>query len=417
VQWNTKDESVMLGLLRLKFEIHELVEQILDQLPDHVWMDPNIMFLDPAMAGGQFIRAIERRLKAAGHSDESITARVYGCEQKLIRVKYVKNWHKVLSDHLYVQDFITHDWGNMKFDVIVGNPPYQNENKSSDKIWCKFVLKSFSVCKPGGHVCLITPNGWFHKPQGQKFKSVSDMFVQNQLQYVNLDASSYFPNIGESIGWWTCVNSPNNQTVTCIQYEGTTYHKPWTGEVLALTPDQQMVKQIIAKFLKDAVPHEFYHDYVHDVNTQDLIQNKVISEKKTRTHACEIYWSASQTMWGKPQDVHDGWKVIINKSGYYHLDADPDKYITYDRHKGVGQLAFGIKCGSRRTCANVTSYLRSNLYVWFMTQIKTNGWNDPVRKLPRLNSTLSWTDDLVFQHFGLSQQEIEFVDRTRLKKV
>jgi type I restriction-modification system DNA methylase subunit len=134
------------GLMRLKLPIQDLVEEILNQLPDHVWQDPTITFLDPAMAGGQFIRAIERRLLAAGHSRENIADRVYGCEEKLIRVKYVKNWHKVLSNQLHVMDFITHDWGNMKFDVIVGNPPYQSEKRTGTQpLWPLFVNKASEI--------------------------------------------------------------------------------------------------------------------------------------------------------------------------------------------------------------------------------------------------------------------------------
>ena len=55
-------------LSRIKFEITPLVNKMLDQLPSEVWTSTTTTFFDPAIAGGQFVREIERRLLEAGHS-------------------------------------------------------------------------------------------------------------------------------------------------------------------------------------------------------------------------------------------------------------------------------------------------------------------------------------------------------------
>jgi len=49
-------------LSRIKFEIAPLVNEMLDQLPADIWTSETTTFLDPGMAGGQFVREIERRL-------------------------------------------------------------------------------------------------------------------------------------------------------------------------------------------------------------------------------------------------------------------------------------------------------------------------------------------------------------------
>ena len=56
-------------LSRMKFEIEALVEEMLDQLPETVWTSNSTTFFDPAIGGGQFVRAIEQRLRERGHSD------------------------------------------------------------------------------------------------------------------------------------------------------------------------------------------------------------------------------------------------------------------------------------------------------------------------------------------------------------
>lgn len=50
---------------------------------------------------------------------------------------------------------------NMKFDVIIGNPPYQSGTKSSgNTIWDKFVSQSLELLNEGGILSFITPPRW-----------------------------------------------------------------------------------------------------------------------------------------------------------------------------------------------------------------------------------------------------------------
>jgi len=54
------------------------------------------------------------------------------------------------------------DLKDMKFDVVIGNPPYQNsttEDKSSN-LWTLFWAKCLDLAKDDGVVSLITPTTW-----------------------------------------------------------------------------------------------------------------------------------------------------------------------------------------------------------------------------------------------------------------
>jgi hypothetical protein len=61
---------------RLKFEIDPLVNQMLDQIPEDIIV--NGIILDPAIGGGQFVKEVERRKRAAGKTDAEIFATVFG---------------------------------------------------------------------------------------------------------------------------------------------------------------------------------------------------------------------------------------------------------------------------------------------------------------------------------------------------
>jgi len=107
----------------MKFETEGLVTEMLDQLPQSVWTDPTATFLDPAIGGGQFVREIEQRLRAAGHSDVSIASRVFGFEDSMLHIRFAVNKHGLKGSYIKksYEDFFQMD--GMRFDVIVGNPP------------------------------------------------------------------------------------------------------------------------------------------------------------------------------------------------------------------------------------------------------------------------------------------------------
>ena len=48
----------------------------------------------------------------------------------------------------------------MKFDVVLGNPPYQSNNNKSNKLWPSFIEKSISLLSENGYLGLVTPISW-----------------------------------------------------------------------------------------------------------------------------------------------------------------------------------------------------------------------------------------------------------------
>lgn len=73
----------------------------------------------------------------------------------------------------------------MKFDVIVGNPPYQMvTNGNSNPIWHNFVLKSVDLLKEGGYLNMIHPAGW--RNVDGRFSDVHDILLSKQMEYLEI---------------------------------------------------------------------------------------------------------------------------------------------------------------------------------------------------------------------------------------
>jgi hypothetical protein len=209
----------MLPIERVKFHLKPLVDQMLDQLPADVFTSTTTAFLDPAFGGGQFLREVVARLRAAGHADDNIRSRIYGCEFNTFRVKYALQLGRVISDNLITADYLSHDWGNMKFDVILGNPPYQDNmpdgarKSMSTNLWSKFIDKSVTdLLASNGWCAMVVPASWAGptKNLSNNRRILKDIFAANNTTLLNLDPAlnSYFQQVGSTFSWFMTQKGP-----------------------------------------------------------------------------------------------------------------------------------------------------------------------------------------------------------------
>jgi type I restriction-modification system DNA methylase subunit len=146
----------------------ELVCDLLDEIPDEVWKNPNSKFLDPCMGKGTFLLEIVRRLTYIyGYTEDDAKSRVYGYD---IRVKYINHLTRRGLKNVRHKDFLN-EIIEMKFDVVLGNPPYQDSQKTQGKnssLWTKFIIKSNELLKDNGILSFVVPISWFAPSESQK---------------------------------------------------------------------------------------------------------------------------------------------------------------------------------------------------------------------------------------------------------
>ncbi len=385
----------MLMVSRLKFPIQPLVNLMLDQLPADVWTSSTTTFLDPAMGGGQFLVEIQRRLRAAGHSDENIAERMYGCETNILRVNYSRNNKKLVSKHLFISDFLSYNWGKMKFDVIVGNPPYQSNESKRIKPWFSFLQKSFDLLSPEGHVGMIVPNSWLNQNTTMAIEC-RDLLTNKCLKWVDKNVSQYFP-VGET---------------TCAFVVALDQEPRYQGQKIFESAEQTVSDQICEK-LKQSQPDPAKTLLKRMYSSPHPSENPLFRSTSNKTFCNPVVHSSTETWYTSSNVDHlRGHNIIINNSGYYWHRTNNDKYIFYSNTHVAGGNAFQLTYPSKKHAQNALTFLQSKLYRFFVDKTKSGGFNaTALYKLPLLDSSKKWTDQEVYQFFGLTDKEIEIVEK------
>jgi hypothetical protein len=246
-------------------------------------------------------------------------------------------------------------------------------------MWVQFAEKAIDM---SNYVAFITPTAW-QKDNSKYFKDISEKIKKNLVAYESVN--EHF-NVGEDIGYWI-VDKNNTAPITFV--------------------DNNPCTPIYNKMLRKG-DRWHYRDFQQPHSD---IDKKVFPATPTGLFTVPIYWTAKQVRYCRPKDVkYSGWKVIVNNSGHYYSNEDPDKYSRVDNSMTVGLGAWGIKVDTEQEGNNVLSWVRSKLYRVVVKNMKTGGFNNPFIELEYLDKNKSWTDKEIYNHFKLTEEEIKYIE-------
>lgn len=314
----------------------ELVKEMLDKIPTSVWENPTSTFLDPCMGKGTFlIEIVNRLVYIYGYSKEDAISRVYGYD---IRVKYINYLKRVGFINVFHKDFLNEEF-NMKFDVVVGNPPYQEKvgpNKT-ESLWNKFVKKSFEVCSEYGYVSLIHPSGW--RNIDGKYKEIQVLLKNKNLIHLDINSveeGQKMFNATTPFDWYVIQNT-TNKGMNSIKFE--------SGEI-----------KIVDISKLDLIPNDFF----------DKIMGLIANENEDKVevlHSYSLYETRKSHMNKSQSDTHiypcvysvlsDGTINLMysttNQKGHFGVPkvvfgngTNPTSFVDNDGQYGLTQFAFGI---------------------------------------------------------------------------
>jgi len=214
-----------------------LIGQKFDKLTEvdpSIWKNPSLKFLDPANGIGNYPALAFHRLMEgleeaipdpAERKKHILENMLYMCELNKLNVgvsNKIFDPEGIYKLNIHCGSFLELDtmkkWGVEKFDVIMGNPPYNasGTKASGNTIWQSFVDKSLLLLKREGYLVFIHPPGW-RKPntdRGKFFGLFEKMVKDNQMKYLSIhgikDGLQTF-KCGTRYDWYIIQQTPSTE--------------------------------------------------------------------------------------------------------------------------------------------------------------------------------------------------------------
>jgi hypothetical protein len=389
----------MLG--RIKFELTELANEMLDQLPESIFQSKTTTFLDPCMAGGQFVSAIENRLRKYGHTGKNIAKRVFGIESNMLSVKFAVNKYHLVGKY-FSENFL--EWEtNMKFDVIVGNPPFQGRKENSDSsLWNVFANHGFELLLPNGVLLFITPTTWIGKTSRHK-KANYSVFVDNHVKTFKKLSSEervkYFPSVGSSFGYYVLAQGTGKTAIHCE--DGVHTRLLRSGEPLpnTLNSNSLSIHDKLANTNKFCVEKNF------ECHGQKLKNNNQVCDSKTGKFQYKTYYSHNLIRWASvKQSLFGSLKVMIP-------DVSVLGNVFLDKDCNFNEDIVYISVNSKKEGKNLVSLMKRNLFLYINKQYRQGrNLGHCLKFIPAVDLSRTWTDQELYEHFGLTEEEIDYIE-------
>ena len=464
----------------------KLANEILDLLPKKIWRDKSATFLDPVCKSGVFLREIAKRLleglenqipdiqkridhiyknqlfgigiteltsllsrrsvycSKTAHGKYSVS-KVFKNEQGNIffektdhewksgrcthcgASKLEYNREDGLETHAYqfIHDNNPNIIKNMKFDVIIGNPPYQLDTGGSGRqakpIYQHFVMQAKKL-NPR-FLCMIIPSRWFAGGMGlNEFRD--EMLNDNRLRKIvdYLDAKECFPGVDIAGGvcyfLWEKDNRGDCHVINKFKDKEFSSRRSLNefDTFVRLDPAVSIIKKIQSK-QEEKLTKIISATRPFGLKTSDRPTAKgdlyLISSKG------EGPISSSKVTAGK--EMISKWKVMTSKTSHDHA-GQPDKdgkrrvlsrveILKPEQICTESYIILGAFTTKKRA-ENCLKYVKTSFVRFLVSTLSFS--QDITRKrfayVPLADFDKEWTDEKLYKKYKLTKDEIEFIE-------
>ncbi len=464
-----------------------LVNQILDLLPMELWSNPDARFLDPVCKSGVFIREMAKRLivglepvfpdlqERANHIYRyqlfglAITELTGLLSRRSVYCSKVANGrYSVCSDFEDEQGNIVygrveHDWrggkcgfcgasqevyergdalesyayqfihaddpscffNNMKFDVIVGNPPYQlsdgGAQASAKPLYHKFIEQAKKL-NPR-YLSMIVPSRWFSGGKGLddfREEMLSDKRLTKVVDY--FDSNECFPGVDISGGvcyfLWERDREKTCEITTIRSGEKSTMERP----LLEIDNDSFIrFNEAISIYRKiKSLKEERFNKHISSRKpfgiTTNAKGNKQNGEDTIKIFSFPENGFIKRNLVKQNESWINEYKVYISYA-YGERGAFPylviGKPFLGEPNTCCTETYLVIRpFDSLQKCENVISYMRTRFFR-FLVLLKKNTQHATSKVyslVPIQDFNESWTDEKLYKKYGLTAEEITFVE-------
>ena len=336
----------------------------------------------------------------------------------------------------------------MKFDFVIGNPPYQEDDGGGNGASARPVYQYFveAAKQISNSVVLITPSRWFSGGKGlDQFRN--NMLEDNRIKAIHdfPDASNVFPNVqikgGVSYFVWEkdysgdCTVYSHDTEISVMKRplleEGCDTFIRWNAAISILRkvnakPIESMTTLVSVR-MPFGIPNTYKGNKTKTNDTDLLIY---VSGNDRQVRGTTAF--APIDVITKGQEMIGWEKVYISKAGS-GSDSFPHPILTkpfYGKPNTICNESYLVigKFNNKNECDNAISYICSRFFR-FLVLLKKSTQNAPrgVYEFVPLqdfteNSDIDWTqpiaaiDQQLYQKYNLTPDEIKFIE-THVKEM
>lgn len=308
----------------------------------------------------------------------------------------------------------------MKFDVIIGNPPYQLKDGgsgASSKPLYHLFIQAAKLLKPT-YLAMIVPSRWFAGGKGL------DKFREEMLQDATISHLVDFPNASD------CFPDVKIEGGVCYFLKNSHY-----AGSCAITTVLNNTRDTLKRPLNE------YGTFIR-FNSAMAILKKVclfkLPSMQLQVSSRKPFGLTTTVMPLKSGDI----KLYANKAiGYYNKGLLDGGLGLVTKWKVLTTYAYGLNGGyphqvmgkpliaapgsactetylvvgsydSELEAKNLADYFKTRFFR-FLVLLKKNtqhGTKDKYEFVPQLDMTKAWDDEALYNHFGITPKEREFIE-------
>ena len=196
------------------FTPYSLIKSMMLLIPEYVFYNKNLRWLDPGAGTGYFSIFLYYKLYETlkdiisndkERSEHIITNMLFMIEINPDHCKHLKNIFgenaNILNRDFLCNNAIT----EYKFDIIIGNPPFNSKgikkvptNKNNKKtqdgstIWGDFLKKSMNLLIKNGLLCFITPSIWMKPDKARLYHYINQYKIHKLHALTNTQSNKIF---------------------------------------------------------------------------------------------------------------------------------------------------------------------------------------------------------------------------------
>lgn len=442
----------------------KVVKAMVDLLPEEVW-NSETRFLDLACKGGEYLREVYDRLMeteiiqakfpdAIERSNHILLNQIYGIalspvsvertKKKLLgcgaNIRIISNYtNKMRGLNLgsksdgkqkNIKDIIEEEFGaDMKFDVVIGNPPYQEStgsglNESGGKaLFDKFISKGVDISNR--IVCMITPTKWIAGNQSDfvnlRAKLLEGNHMVKMVDYMN--AKDIFPgrSIAGGVSYFLYDKKRTAQTeFTTVLGDAYTHERELNRD--GIIPRHAVGESVINKIKQVDKNFLASHIYKNKWNLPtDYCEGSIVPQSaddiKVITPQGEYYAKSSE--FDMMETGH--YKVMFTRVITEHA-VEPGKNNTYKILSSIRVIEPNEICNAsymvvdgiskKEYAGNIKTYLETKFvrFLILQTLFGIGLTADRFQFVPVQDFSKSWSDNMLYEKYDLTKEEIGFIE-------